>query len=73
MENNPGAGGNIGAEFVARQPADGYTLLMASTTQVVNLSFLAKLPNHPIRDFEPVSSLIQPVFMSNPTGPALKS
>ena len=55
VENKPGAGGNIGAEFVARQPADGYTLLMASTTQVVNLSFFAKLPYHPIRDFEPVA------------------
>jgi len=55
VENKPGAGGNIGAEFVARQPADGYTLLMASTTQVVNLSFFAKLPYHPIRDFEPIA------------------
>ena len=55
VENKPGAGGNIGAEFVARQPADGYTILMASTTQVVNLSFFAKLPYHPIRDFEPVA------------------
>lgn len=55
VENKPGAGGNIGTEFVARQPADGYTILMASTTQVVNLSFFAKLPYHPIRDFEPVA------------------
>jgi tripartite-type tricarboxylate transporter receptor subunit TctC len=55
VENRPGAGGNVGTDYVARQPADGYTLLLSSNTHVINLSFFAKLPYDPIKDFEPVS------------------
>jgi tripartite-type tricarboxylate transporter receptor subunit TctC len=55
VENKPGAGGNVGTEFVARQPADGYSLLLSSNTHVLNVSFFAKLPYDPIRDFEPVT------------------
>ncbi len=55
VENKPGAGGNVGTEYVARQPPDGYTLLLSSNTHVINLSFFAKLPYDPIKDFEPVS------------------
>ena len=55
VENKPGAGGNVGTEFVARQPADGYSLLLSSNTHVVNVSFFAKLPYDPIKDFEPVT------------------
>jgi tripartite-type tricarboxylate transporter receptor subunit TctC len=55
VENRPGAGGNVGTEYVARQPADGYTLLMTAPTHVINPSFFAKLPYDPIRDFAPVS------------------
>ena len=55
VENKPGAGGNVGTEYVARQAPDGYTLLLSSNTHVINLSFFAKLPYDPIKDFEPVS------------------
>ncbi len=55
VENKPGAGGNVGTEFVAKQPADGYTILLSSNTHVLNVSFFAKLPYDPIRDFEPVT------------------
>jgi len=55
VENKPGAGGNIGTEFTARQPADGYTLLITSPTHIINPNFFAKLPYDPIRDFAAVS------------------
>ncbi|MEJ8846595.1 tripartite tricarboxylate transporter substrate binding protein [Variovorax rhizosphaerae] len=59
VENRAGAGGNIGAEAVARAPADGYTLLMASTAQIViNPALYRKMPFDPIKDLAPVS-LIQ--------------
>ena len=55
VENKPGAGGNIATEFVARQPADGHTLLLSSNTHLVNAIFFAKLPYDPIGDFQTVS------------------
>jgi len=55
VENRPGAGGNVGTEFVARQPADGYTILITSPTHVINPAFYLKLPYDPIRDFVPIS------------------
>jgi len=56
IDNRLGAGGNIGAEFVAKAPADGYTLLMSSvTTQAINMSLLAKPPYDFVRDYAPVA------------------
>src|SRR5258706_7286213 len=56
IDNRLGAGGNIGAEFVAKSPADGYTLLMSSvTTQAINMSLLAKPPYDFVRDYAPVA------------------
>ncbi len=55
VENKLGAGGNIATEFVAKQPADGHTLLLSSNTHLVNAIFFANLPYDPIRDFQPVS------------------
>src|SRR3954468_23809539 len=56
IDNRLGAGGNIGAEFVAKAPADGYTLLMSSvTTQAINMSLLAKPPYDFVRDYSPVA------------------
>src|SRR5258706_12760314 len=56
IDNRLGAGGNIGAEFVAKSPADGYTLLMSSiTTQAINMSLLAKPPYDFVRDYTPVA------------------
>jgi len=55
VENKPGAGGNIAREFVAKQPADGYTILMSESSHVMAAGIGAKLPYDPIKDFEPVS------------------
>ena len=53
VENRAGAGGNIGAETVARSPADGYTLLLHTTAFAINVS-LQKVSYDPVRDFAPV-------------------
>lgn len=56
IDNRLGAGGNIGAEFVAKAPADGYTLLMSSvTTMAINMSLLTKPPYDFVRDYAPVA------------------
>ncbi|CAG9169351.1 Bug family tripartite tricarboxylate transporter substrate binding protein [Cupriavidus pampae] len=56
VENKPGAGGNLGADFVAKQPADGYTILMgAVATHAINPTLFAKMPYDPLRDFAPVT------------------
>ncbi len=55
VENKPGASGIIAAEFVAKAPADGYTLMMApSGPMVFNAVMFQKLPYSPVRDFAPV-------------------
>ena len=56
MDNRGGAGGNIAAEIVAKSPADGYTLLMATIgTQAINVSLYTKLSYHPQKDFTPIT------------------
>lgn len=56
VENKPGAAGNIGAQQVAKSPADGYTLLVGtSATHAANPALFSKLPYDPVADFEPVS------------------
>ena len=57
VENRPGAGGNIGAELVARAPADGYTLLIVANGMAVNPALYGKLGYDPVKDFAPVSLL----------------
>jgi tripartite-type tricarboxylate transporter receptor subunit TctC len=55
VENRPGAGGNIGSDYVAKAAPDGYTLLMgASGPLAVNVSLFASMPFDPRRDFVPV-------------------
>jgi tripartite-type tricarboxylate transporter receptor subunit TctC len=54
VENKPGAGTNIAAEFVARSPADGYTLFFNSAAFAINLALYGK-PPYALRDFAPVS------------------
>lgn len=56
VENRPGAGGNIGADAVAKAAPDGYTLVMAANTIAINAG-LGKLPFDPIKDFAPVTML----------------
>lgn len=56
VENRPGAGGNIGADYVSKSEADGYTLLLgALSTHGVNVSLYRDMPFDPVADFEPVS------------------
>ncbi len=55
IENIAGAGGNIGMGAVARAPADGYTILFASSSYQVNTSLYAKAPYDPDKDFAPVT------------------
>ena len=55
VENRAGASNNIGTEFVARAPADGYTLLCVTLPFVVNPSLFEKLPFNVERDFAPIS------------------
>nr|WP_256330631.1 tripartite tricarboxylate transporter substrate binding protein [Variovorax sp. YR216] len=57
IENRPGAGGNIGADYVAKQPADGYTIMITSIGMATNKALYAKLGYDPVKDFAPVSLL----------------
>src|SRR4051812_16689881 len=65
VENKPGATQIIGASYVAKAPADGYTLLFSSlTSMVLNKYGFAKLPYDPIKDFAPVTLVTQtPLFL----------
>ena len=56
VENKAGAGGNIGSDFVAKSPADGYTLLMGTVgTHAINVALYPKMPYDAVKDFVPIS------------------
>ena len=56
VDNKPGQGGGIGASFVAKAPADGYTLFGGTiSTHAINASLYKNLPYDPVKDFEPVA------------------
>jgi len=56
VDNRGGAGGNVGADIVAKSPADGYTLLMGTVgTHGINKALYAKLPYEPQKDFAPIT------------------
>jgi len=58
VENRPGAGGNIGADLVAKSAPDGYTILMgAVATHAINPTLYAHIPYDPVKDFAPVTPL----------------
>src|SRR5882762_1666651 len=60
VENRAGAGGNIGADFVAKAPPDGYTVLMGSIgTQALNASLYRNMPYDSAKDFTPVALVIE--------------
>lgn len=73
VENRVGAGGNIGADMVAKSPADGYTLLMATvSTHAINPGLYKKMPYDPVRDFAPLGRVgVTPTLLGvHPSVPA---
>ena len=61
VENRPGAAQNVAAEYIAKQPADGYTLFMSSAAHGINVSLYPKINYDPMKDFAPVA-----VFATSP-------
>jgi len=73
VENRPGAAGTVGTEYVAQQPADGYTLMMGGTsTHAIAPLFYPKLRYDPIKDFTPLTIMVNfpYVLVANPSVPA---
>jgi tripartite-type tricarboxylate transporter receptor subunit TctC len=71
FENRPGAGSNTGTEFVARAPADGYTLLWATSANAINNTLYSQLSFNFIQSFAPVASVfrVPNVVEVNPSVP----
>ena len=71
VENRAGGGGNLGAEVVARSPADGHTLVLLSTAHSVNRSIYQKLNYDLLRDIAPVAGLyeLQYLMLVNSSSP----
>jgi tripartite-type tricarboxylate transporter receptor subunit TctC len=72
IDNRTGAGGNIGAQIVAKSPADGYTMLNISLAHAINATLYQKLSYDVLKDFEPVTLLgSSPLLLGiNPNMPA---
>lgn len=59
VENKAGAGGNVGTDYVAKQPADGYTIVMGNIGPIaINPSLYPDLPYNPLKDLAPVTMLM---------------
>jgi len=73
VDNRPGAGGNIGADIVAKSAPDGYTLVVGTIgTHAINAAIYPKIPYNPVRDFAPVAFVAdaETVLVVNPNTPA---
>ena len=72
IENRPGAGSNIGTEAVVKSPPDGYTLLLATSTNAINATPYDKLSFNFIRDIAPVATISRNAFVmvAHPSMPA---
>jgi tripartite-type tricarboxylate transporter receptor subunit TctC len=72
IENRTGAGGNLGADMVAKSPPDGYEILMATvSTHAINPGLYKRIPYDPVKDFEPVGQVgVTPTLLGvNPSLP----
>jgi tripartite-type tricarboxylate transporter receptor subunit TctC len=69
VDNKPGAGGTIGSDLVAKSPADGYTILIATSSTHSIGPVLQKLPYDPIKDFAPITHVanVPNVLVVSPT------
>ena len=73
VENKPGAGGNIGADLVAKSPPDGYTLVMGNIgTHAVNQSLFKAMPYDTMKDFVPIAHVLdaEGLLVVHPSVPA---
>jgi tripartite-type tricarboxylate transporter receptor subunit TctC len=73
VDNRPGVNGIVGTEFVVRSPADGYTLVVGSTSSLpMNAAIYPKMPFDPVKDLAPVSafSYTPQVLVVHPSVPA---
>ena len=73
VENNPGGGGNIGSDFVAKAPPDGYTLVMGNIgSHAVNPYLIKNMPYDPLKDFQPVAFVLdaEGLLVVNPSVPS---
>ena len=72
IDNRPGAGGNLGADIVAKSPPDGYTILLHTSAMSSASALYSKLPFDPSKDFIPVSMVISTQFViaGSPKTPA---
>jgi tripartite-type tricarboxylate transporter receptor subunit TctC len=75
IENKPGAGGRLAVEYAMTQGADGYTLVVGATGQMVIASVIyPKLPYHPTRTFAPLAMIASfPLILAGPMNDAIRS
>ena len=74
VDNKPGAGSTIGADFVAKAPADGYTLLLGTiSSHSTAVGLYPKLPYDPLKDFAPITEItaIANLIVASPNNPRL--
>src|SRR5438046_2117791 len=72
VENKPGAANNLGTDFVAKSPPDGYTLVIVASSHATNKWLYKNLPYDPVKDFEPVvyTHIVPLLLAVHPSVPA---